>query len=81
MVWPVTAYGQTAVINISSPTAVVEGNSGTTTVTFNIICDPCDVVNAIVQGDMVKLEFDCVGIHLEDRRNSISQTSIGLELR
>lgn len=36
-----------AVINISSPT-IVEGNAGTTTVTFNITCNPCTSVNAIV---------------------------------
>ena len=41
------AAAQGAVLNISSPT-VVEGNTGTTTVTFNITCDPCTSVNAIV---------------------------------
>lgn len=44
---PTAAQGQTAVINISGAT-VTEGDAGTTTVTFNIVCDPCDSVNAIV---------------------------------
>lgn len=44
---PAPALGETAVINITSAT-VTEGDAGTRTLTFNIICDPCDVVNAIV---------------------------------
>ena len=36
-----------ATINVTSPT-VTETDSGTTTVTFNIVCDPCTEVNAIV---------------------------------
>ena len=46
VICPAAVNAQTAVLNISSPT-VVEGDAGTTTVTFNIICDPCDSVHAI----------------------------------
>jgi hypothetical protein len=45
---PPAAQAQTAVLNITSPAPVAEGDAGTVTVTFNIVCSPCDVVNAIV---------------------------------
>jgi len=39
--------GQTAVLDITGAT-VIEGDAGTSTVTFTVVCDPCDRVNAIV---------------------------------
>ncbi len=40
--------GQPARISSISNPSVVEGNSGTTTVTFVVTCDPCAAVNVIV---------------------------------
>ena len=42
------ALGQDAIISSISNPSVVEGNSGTTTVTFDVTCDPCAPVNVII---------------------------------
>jgi len=44
---PASAQNEAAVVYITGGT-VTEGDAGTRTVTFNIVCDPCDSVNAIV---------------------------------
>ena len=37
-----------ATISVSNP-SVVEGDSGTTNVTFSVTCNPCSSVNAIIE--------------------------------